>query len=165
MQKTWEETDKLVEENNLGQVDRSARAWIKAIMLLMAGIVILSVLAEPLIHSVQSFSTAANISSFFIAFILVPLATNARAASSAITAARRRKPRTTSLTFSEVCSPLLHLTFHVISLGSCLLLSRKFHKFLPYAHYLITCHISSSHIFYRKNQEELVLQTIDFGNY
>lgn len=79
MQKTWEETDKLVEENSLGQVDRSARAWIKAIMLLMAGIVILSVLAEPLIHSVQSFSTAANISSFFIAFILVPLATNARA--------------------------------------------------------------------------------------
>ncbi|KAJ9671512.1 hypothetical protein PVL29_025288 [Vitis rotundifolia] len=100
--KAWEETDELVEKTSAGPVDKSPWAWFKAIMLLMAGILILSVLAEPLIHSVQSFSTAANISSFFIAFILVPLATNARAATSAISAARRRKERTTSLTFSEI---------------------------------------------------------------
>ena len=123
MQKTWEETDKLVEENSSGQVDRSPRAWFKAIMLLMAGIVILSVLAEPLIHSVQSFSSAANISSFFVAFILVPLATNARAASSAISAASRRKPRTTSLTFSEVCSPIYYNQHSMLSIETSSFLS------------------------------------------
>ncbi|XP_034677619.1 sodium/calcium exchanger NCL2-like [Vitis riparia] len=100
--KAWKETDELVEQTSAGPVDKSPWAWFKAIMLLLAGILILSVLAEPLIHSVQSFSTAANISSFFIAFILVPLATNARAATSAISAASRRKERTTSLTFSEI---------------------------------------------------------------
>ncbi|KAK6229350.1 hypothetical protein SCA6_018301 [Theobroma cacao] len=101
--KTWEETDKLVdEENSNGVVDASKWAWIKAIMYMVIGIIILAVLAEPLIYSVQSFSEAAGIPSFFTSFILVPLATNARAATSAISAARRKKPRTTSLTFSEI---------------------------------------------------------------
>ncbi|KAF7141178.1 hypothetical protein RHSIM_Rhsim06G0204500 [Rhododendron simsii] len=98
-QKKWEETDFLVEGKT---VDRSLWAWMKAIMLLVAGIAILAVLAEPLIESVQSFSQSATLPSFFISFILVPLATNARGAISAITAARRKKPRTTSLTFSEI---------------------------------------------------------------
>ncbi|XP_058221559.1 sodium/calcium exchanger NCL1-like [Rhododendron vialii] len=98
-QKKWEETDLLVEGK---PVDRSLWAWMKAIMLLVAGIAILAVLAEPLIESVQSFSESATLPSFFISFILVPLATNARGAISAITAARRKKPRTTSLTFSEI---------------------------------------------------------------
>lgn len=101
MQKKWEETDLLVEEKT---VDRSLWAWMKAIMLVVAGIAILAVLAEPLIESVQRFSQSATLPSFFISFILVPLATNARGAISAITAARKKKPRTTSLTFSEVCS-------------------------------------------------------------
>ncbi|KAF7140596.1 hypothetical protein RHSIM_Rhsim06G0204300 [Rhododendron simsii] len=99
-QKKWEETDLLVEGKT---VDRYLWAWMKAIMLLVAGIAILAVLAEPLIESVQSFSQSATLPSFFVSFILVPLATNARGAIAAITAARRKKPRTTSLTFSEIC--------------------------------------------------------------
>lgn len=84
--------------------------WLKAIMYIVAGICMLAVLAEPLIESVQDFSKAAGINSFFVSFVLVPLATNARAATSAITAAARKTPRTTSLTFSEV-SLLSNLNF------------------------------------------------------
>ncbi|CAI9286509.1 unnamed protein product [Lactuca saligna] len=83
-------------------VDRSSWAWTKAISSLVVGITMLALLAEPLIHSVHDVSTAANIPSFFISFILVPLATNARAAISAIKTASQRNERTTSLTFSEL---------------------------------------------------------------
>ncbi|XP_076906851.1 sodium/calcium exchanger NCL1-like [Bidens hawaiensis] len=85
-----------------GDVDRSMWAWTKAIMLLVLGIAMLALLAEPLIHSVQNVSNSATIPSFFISFILVPLATNSRAAISAIQTASQRKERTTSLTFSEI---------------------------------------------------------------
>ncbi|XP_044507615.1 sodium/calcium exchanger NCL2-like [Mangifera indica] len=103
-QKTWEETDKLVDdEKSNGEVeDKSTWAWCKAIMYVVTGIVILSVLAEPLIYSVENFSNSANIPSFFVSFILVPLATNFRAASSVISAAYQKKPRTTSLALSEI---------------------------------------------------------------
>ncbi|KAI3716232.1 hypothetical protein L6452_23431 [Arctium lappa] len=83
-------------------VDRSRWAWTKAIMLLMLGIAMLALLAEPLIHSVQNVSGAANVPSFFVSFILVPVATNARAAISAIQTVNQRNERTTSLTFSEL---------------------------------------------------------------
>lgn len=95
MQKPWEKW-----END--NVDRSVWGWTKAIMLLVVGIVMLALLAEPLIHSVQNVSNSATIPSFFVSFILVPLATNARAAVSAFQTASQRKERTTSLTFSEV---------------------------------------------------------------
>ncbi|KAJ0530633.1 putative EF-hand domain, sodium/calcium exchanger membrane region, EF-hand domain pair [Helianthus annuus] len=83
-------------------VDKSKWAWTKAIMLLVLGITMLALLAEPLIHSVQNVSSAANIPSFFISFILVPLATNARAVIIAVKTARKGNERTTSLTFSEI---------------------------------------------------------------
>ncbi|WOH05898.1 hypothetical protein DCAR_0625321 [Daucus carota subsp. sativus] len=76
--------------------------WTKAITLLVVGIVMLALLAEPLIESVHSLSTSANIPPFFVAFVLVPLATNARVAISAIKSASRKKARTTSLTLSEI---------------------------------------------------------------
>ncbi|KAK1416723.1 hypothetical protein QVD17_25839 [Tagetes erecta] len=83
-------------------VDRSSWAWAKAIMLLLLGIAMLALLAEPLIHSVQNVASAANTPSFFISFILVPLATNARAAISAIKTVRKKNEKTTSWTFSEL---------------------------------------------------------------
>jgi Ca2+/Na+ antiporter len=102
--KTWEATDKLVdEEKSDAVVDNSLRSWCKAMMLLVLGIAILALLAEPLIDSVVSFSSSASVPSFFISFILVPLATTTRASAAAIKAAKRKKQRTTSLTFSEVC--------------------------------------------------------------
>ncbi|CAN4117688.1 unnamed protein product [Withania somnifera] len=98
IQKNWEMTEKLLQN----QTDRSAIAWMKAILLLVIGIVILGLLAEPLIKSVGSFSRAINVPSFFISFILVPLATNARIAISAVNEASRKKQRTNSLTLSEI---------------------------------------------------------------
>ncbi|KAI3457397.1 hypothetical protein Pfo_014060 [Paulownia fortunei] len=103
-QKNWEQTDKLVEDKF---VDKSLLAWMKAISLVVLGIVMLGVLAEPLIHSVQNLSTAASIPSFFIAFIFVPLATNARITISAISEVRRKKVNITSLTFSEIYGTVL----------------------------------------------------------
>lgn len=100
MQKSWEKTDKLVDaEKGDGKI---WWIWVKSVSLVLLGIVILAVLGEPLIYSVHNFSESASIPSFFMAFVLVPWATNARGANSAIEAARRRKPRITSLTFSEV---------------------------------------------------------------
>ncbi|KAL4589041.1 hypothetical protein LXL04_001943 [Taraxacum kok-saghyz] len=100
-------------------VDRSTWAWTKAITLLVIGIAILALLAEPLIHSVQNVSSTANIPSFFVSFIFVPLATNARAAISAIKTASQKKDRTTSLTFSE----LYHGVFMNNVLGFSVLLT------------------------------------------
>ncbi|KAJ9562770.1 hypothetical protein OSB04_007930 [Centaurea solstitialis] len=83
-------------------VDRSGWAWTQAIMLVVVGIAVLALLAEPLIHNVQNVSNSATIPSFFVSFVLVPLASNARVAVSAIKTASQRKERTTSLTFSEI---------------------------------------------------------------
>lgn len=92
--------DKLLEEKF---TDKSISAWIKAIALLALGLVMLGVLAEPLIQSVRQFSKSAGVPSFYVAFVFVPFATNARLAVSAIKEARRKKLRLTSLTLSEVC--------------------------------------------------------------
>lgn len=76
--------------------------WIMAITNVVLGIVILSLLAEPLIDSVQEFSAKAGIPSFFASFIIVPLATNFREATSAIKEASHKKRSNTSHTIYEV---------------------------------------------------------------
>ncbi|GKD72537.1 sodium/calcium exchanger NCL2-like protein [Tanacetum coccineum] len=75
---------------------------IKAITLLFVGIFILMALAEPLVESVRKFSESVDIEPFYVSFILVPLATNARTAMAAILAAKQKRHHTTSLTFSEI---------------------------------------------------------------
>lgn len=77
-------------------------AWLKALGHVVLGITMLSLLAEPLIASVQEFSEKAGISSFFISFILVPLATNFREATSAIREASHKKKGIISRTIYEV---------------------------------------------------------------
>lgn len=62
----------------------------------------LTILAEPLVESVRKFSESLNIEPFYVSFILVPLATNARTAIAAIRAASQKRHLTTSLTFSEI---------------------------------------------------------------
>ncbi|KAK3424419.1 hypothetical protein EUGRSUZ_F01188 [Eucalyptus grandis] len=119
-QRTWEEIDKLVDEDKgKGDAEKASWIWVKSMSSLLLGVIILAVLAEPLISSVQSFSKSAGIPSFFISFILVPLATNARGASAAIKAARHKKERTTSLTLSEIYGEV----FMSNMLGFCVLLS------------------------------------------
>ncbi|KAJ1423128.1 Sodium/calcium exchanger membrane region [Sesbania bispinosa] len=101
--RTWEKADMVVEEEqSKAVVDKSIWAWFKAIIYVVLGIAMLSILAEPLIESVHNFSNSAGLHPFFISFILVPLATNAREATSAIKEASHKKPRTTSLAISEI---------------------------------------------------------------
>lgn len=95
-----------MEENQ----SKGVSAWFEAIAYLVLGITMLSLLAEPLIASVQKFSEAAGISSFFISFILVPLATNFREATSAIKEASHKKSSNTSHTMYEVSHH--HLVSH-----------------------------------------------------
>nr|KYP51400.1 hypothetical protein KK1_026834 [Cajanus cajan] len=103
MYETWEEADMVVgEKQSKAIVDKSICAWFKAIIYVVLGIAMLSILAEPLIESVHNFSTSAGLHPFFMSFILVPLATNAREATSAIKEASHKKPRTTSLAISEI---------------------------------------------------------------
>lgn len=76
---------------------------IKAVLLLLLGTAMAAAFADPLVDTVHNFSNATNIPSFFISFIAMPLATNSSEAVSAIIFASRKKQRTLSLTFSEVC--------------------------------------------------------------
>ncbi|KAL2326774.1 hypothetical protein Fmac_020201 [Flemingia macrophylla] len=96
--KTWEDVEKLVKGNQ----SKGVRAWLIAIGYVVLGITMLSLLAEPLIASVQKLSEEAGIPSFFISFVLVPVATNFREATSAIREASHKKIRNTSQTIYEI---------------------------------------------------------------
>ncbi|KAI3703889.1 hypothetical protein L1987_74085 [Smallanthus sonchifolius] len=96
--------DKSRETDRYQRAEAKAKAHekFKAIILLMVGIFMLTVLAEPLVESVREFSDAVEIKPFYVSFILVPFATNARTAIAAIRAASQKRHQTTSLTFSEI---------------------------------------------------------------
>ncbi|KAK4851295.1 hypothetical protein QYF36_013918 [Acer negundo] len=74
----------------------------KAKMMLLLGTIIAAALADPLVDAVDNFSNATSIPSFFVSFIVLPLATNLSEAVTAIIFAGRKKIRTVSLTFSEL---------------------------------------------------------------
>lgn len=106
----------LTDESEDVIMDNAPVIWFKAASLLLLGTVIAAAFADPFVDAVNNFSTVTGIPSFFISFIAMPLATNASEAVSAIIFASRKKKRTTSLTFSEVCfSIVLVLIFVWIS--------------------------------------------------
>uniref|UniRef100_A0A5B7A5G3 EF-hand domain-containing protein n=1 Tax=Davidia involucrata TaxID=16924 RepID=A0A5B7A5G3_DAVIN len=74
----------------------------KAVLLLLLGTVIAAVFADPLVDAVDNFSSATSIPSFFISFIVLPVATNSSEAVSAVIFASRKNLRSASLTFSEL---------------------------------------------------------------
>ena len=96
--------------------------WVtlRAVLMLLVGTVIAAVFADPLVDVVDNFSDATSIPTFFISFIALPLATNSSDAVSAIIFSSRKKLRTASLSFSEVCLIPLALMFHLCKLGSVL---------------------------------------------
>lgn len=83
-------------------VENSRWTTFKAVLLLLLGTVIAAAFADPLVDSVQNFSNATKIPTFFISFIALPLATNSSEAVSAIIFASKKNLRSASLTFSEV---------------------------------------------------------------
>lgn len=90
-------------DESVEAVENPRSTAIKAVLLLVLGTVIAAVFADPLVDAVNNFSSATSIPSFFISFIALPLATNSSEAVSAIIFASRKKLRSASLTFSEVC--------------------------------------------------------------
>jgi Ca2+/Na+ antiporter len=85
-----------------GGVENPRRTTLKAVMMLLLGTIIAAAFADPLVDAVDEFSSATSIPSFFISFIVLPIATNSSEAVSAIIFASRKKIRTASLTFSEL---------------------------------------------------------------
>lgn len=106
VQKTKEQHDLLIDNSDEGveEIENPTMVYVKAILLLLLGTIIAATFADPLVDAVDNFSLATNIPSFFISFIAMPLATNSSEAVSALIFAARKKKRTSSLTFSEVCS-------------------------------------------------------------
>ncbi|GJX30077.1 sodium/calcium exchanger NCL-like protein [Tanacetum coccineum] len=94
--------DQTHEEEEEEGVDDARTTTIKAVLLLLLGTAIAAAFADPLVDAVGNFSAATNIPSFFISFIVLPLATNSSEAVSAIIFATRKKQRSASLTFSEL---------------------------------------------------------------
>ncbi|KAI8567924.1 hypothetical protein RHMOL_Rhmol02G0158800 [Rhododendron molle] len=83
----------------------SGKSWLnylKASFYLILGTAITGLLGLPLMEAVADFATAANISSFAVSYVVIPLALNYRQALSTITSARKKTQKAVSLTLSEV---------------------------------------------------------------
>ena len=100
--------------NEVEGVKKSKRASIKAVLLLLLGTIIAAAFADPLVDTIDNFADATSIPSFFISFIVLPLATSSRDTVSAIRLASKYKRRTASLSFSEVCFSFPTLCIYVI---------------------------------------------------
>nr|ADE75754.1 unknown [Picea sitchensis] len=90
------------DEEDVTEVDNRKKIYLKAVMLMLGGAIIAGIFADPLVAAVDNFSDATSIPSFFISFIIMPLATNSSEGVSALIFASRKKKRTASLTFSEI---------------------------------------------------------------
>ncbi|OVA14494.1 EF-hand domain [Macleaya cordata] len=103
-QLTKKEHDMLTDQSDEAVEGVENSKWIsfKAVLLLLLGAAIAAAFADPLVDTVDNFSSATSIPSFFISFIALPLATNSSEAVSALIFASRKKKRTASLTFSEI---------------------------------------------------------------
>ncbi|KAI3991588.1 hypothetical protein MKX01_001055 [Papaver californicum] len=103
-QYTKKEHDQLLDKSDevVEGVENPHWISIKAGLLLLLGAAIAAAFADPLVDTVNNFSTATSIPSFFISFIVLPLATNSSEAVSALIFASRKKKRTASLTYSEI---------------------------------------------------------------
>ncbi|XP_022892397.1 sodium/calcium exchanger NCL2-like isoform X2 [Olea europaea var. sylvestris] len=101
----WNEVDNLVNEGKQnGSSKFKSMTWpfSKSVFQVILGIAVLTFFSGPLMTSIQQIADAIGVPSFFISFVIVPAAMNARTAISAIYPASQKCSRTASLTFSEV---------------------------------------------------------------
>ncbi|KAF5176886.1 Calcium-binding ef-hand, partial [Thalictrum thalictroides] len=105
-QEFTEEQDTLIAEVNKNVQGFSNIFWsyLKAASLLFLGISILVLLARPLIKTVVNFSSAANIPSIYVSFIMVPMVVNYRRAISSVKSIQQKRQQSASLTLSEIYS-------------------------------------------------------------
>jgi Ca2+/H+ antiporter len=103
LQKTTEEQQRLLAQKKESKgTDKAWLNYIKAAFLLLLGTAISVLLAQPLMQTLQEFSSAVNIPSFLVSYVVIPLALNYRQTLRAITSARQKTEKAISLTFSEV---------------------------------------------------------------
>ncbi|KAI3509800.1 hypothetical protein L1887_25323 [Cichorium endivia] len=88
-----------VEEGGVDDPSLSSR---KAVISLILGTLIAAAVAHPLVDAIYAFSTSTSISSYFIAFVILPWQMNGDEALVLIKFASGKKQRSASLTFSEL---------------------------------------------------------------
>ncbi|XP_060186757.1 sodium/calcium exchanger NCL1-like isoform X3 [Lycium barbarum] len=107
----WGEVDKFLDEaereNNKGFDYSLVLKWefCKSVLQVILGIAILTLCADPIMDNIIRLARAIDVPSFFLSFVIVPLAINARTAITAITllsSANQQTSTTSSLTFSEI---------------------------------------------------------------
>ncbi|MCD7452673.1 hypothetical protein HAX54_017733 [Datura stramonium] len=107
----WGEVDKFLDEaerKNHGRLDHSlVLKWefCKSVSQVILGIAILTLCADPIMDNIIQLARAIGVPSFFLSFVIVPLAVNARTAITAITllsSVNQQSSTTSSLTFSEI---------------------------------------------------------------
>ncbi|XP_022893245.1 sodium/calcium exchanger NCL-like [Olea europaea var. sylvestris] len=97
--------DKVVHE------DSSVWTFIKSLLQVILGIVIMTFLGEPLTDNILQLSYSMNVPSFAISFVVVPLAMNCRSAIAAISPASHKSEKSASLTFSEIYGEVVMSNF------------------------------------------------------
>lgn len=110
----WGEVDNLVYEvgrNEKRKMKILTWGFTKSVLQVVLGIAILTFLSGPLKTSIQQFSDAIGVPSFFVSFVVVPISLNALSAISAVFPASQKSSRTSSLTFSEVLLNLKNMIF------------------------------------------------------
>ncbi|XP_016571827.1 sodium/calcium exchanger NCL2 isoform X2 [Capsicum annuum] len=107
----WGEVDKFLDEavrGNHGLFNHSlVLKWefCKSLFQVILGVAILTLCADPIMDNIIRLAQAIGVPSFFLSFVIVPLAVNARTAITAITllsSANKQSSTTSSLTFSEI---------------------------------------------------------------
>ncbi|KAM3338323.1 sodium/calcium exchanger NCL isoform X1 [Capsicum galapagoense] len=107
----WGEVDKFLDEavrGNHGLFNHSlVLKWefCKSVFQVVLGVAILTLCADPIMDNIIRLAQAIGVPSFFLSFVIVPLAVNARTAITAITllsSANKQSSTTSSLTFSEI---------------------------------------------------------------
>ncbi|RVW79138.1 Sodium/calcium exchanger NCL2 [Vitis vinifera] len=119
-----EEQQSLLAKKAKQQSQTAQNSWFnyfKAAFLLIIGTAVMSLLAQPLIQTINEFSSAVNIPSFIISYVIIPVAMSYRETLGAIKSARLKTKQAISLTFSE-CSCkndkklIAHLPFETVFL-------------------------------------------------
>ncbi|KAL2494759.1 sodium/calcium exchanger family protein/calcium-binding EF hand family protein [Forsythia ovata] len=100
--KTIDEYDRIVWEKKVIHGDSFLWAFVKCVLEIVLGIVILTFLGGPLTTSILQLSYTMRVPSFSISFVIVPLAMNTRTVIEALFPAGKKSENSASLTFSEI---------------------------------------------------------------
>ncbi|KAK4786830.1 hypothetical protein SAY86_010663 [Trapa natans] len=90
--------------------------YTKALFFIILGTGFTMLIGQPLMINIQDFASAIGIPSFFISYVVVPLAMSYRQAITAVTSARKMTVKDTSLSFTAVPTPTIYIYIHIFSL-------------------------------------------------